>query len=169
VSTIPAIASCLLGVSTGEWMRGKSGAALIRGLLVGAVIGLGLGKLWSLWFPINKNLWTSSYAVFMAGMALIVFAICYWLVDAKGYRGWSRPFAIYGMNAIAVYVLAGAVETLLYVINVGKVSLHDYLYSQLFQPLASPANASLLWSVCCVLVIYAFAYGMYRRGWFIRV
>jgi len=57
-------------------------------------------------FPINKNLWTSSFSVFMAGISSSAFAFCYWLVDVKGWCRWAQPFAIYGMNAIAVYVLA---------------------------------------------------------------
>ncbi len=170
LSTLPAVATTLFGILTGRLLRSALTAAekVVWMFFAGNALVFA-GLVMDVWLPINKNLWTSSYAVFMAGMALIVFACCYWLIDVKGYRGWSRPFAIYGMNAIAVYVLAGMLETLLDIIQVGPVSLHGYLYDHLFAPLASPLNASLLWAVCCVLVLYAVAYGMYRRRWFIKV
>jgi predicted acyltransferase len=174
LSTLPAISTTLFGILTGHLLRSARTAAEKTAWMFFAGNGLLFaGLVMNVWMPINKNLWTSSYAVFMAGTALIVFASCYWLVDVKGHRSWTRPFAIYGMNAIAVYVLAGALETMLDVIHVSgppkPLSLHGFLYQHLFVPLASPTNASLLWAVCCVLVLYLVAYGMYRRKWFIKV
>lgn len=105
-----------------------------------------------------------------AGMALNVFAVCYWVVDVKGYRRWARPFAIFGMYAIAVYVLAGGLEVVLDVVRVtGAVPVHEWVFQRLFAPLASPVNASLLWAVSFVAVMYLIAYGMYRRKWFVKV
>jgi len=173
LSTLPAVATVLFGILAGSLLRSAFTAAeKTAWLFFGGNALVFAGLVMNVWFPINKNLWTSSYVVFMAGLASIVFAGCYWLVDVKGHRGWSTPFAIYGMNAIAVYVLAGALETLLDLIQVGgppAVSLHEYLYDHLFAPLGSPLNASLLWAVCCVLLLYAVAYGMYRRKWFVKV
>jgi predicted acyltransferase len=170
LSTFPAIATTLFGILTGRLLRSALTAVeKTVWMFFGGNALVFVGLVMNVWMPVNKNLWTSSYTVFMAGMALIVFAFCYWLIDVRGYRGWSRPFAIYGMNAIAVYVLAGALETLLDSVHVGSKSLHGALYDNLFVPLASPLNASLLWAVCCVLVLYAVAYGMYRRKWFLKV
>src|SRR5215469_17317697 len=79
LSTIPSIATCLLGVFTGEWMRSEPVALRkVRGLLIGAAAGLIAGELWNIWFPINKMIWTSSYVLFTGGFALLVFAVCYW-------------------------------------------------------------------------------------------
>ncbi len=175
LSTLPAIATTLFGILAGRLLRSALTAAeKTAWMFFGGNALVFAGLVMNVWFPINKNLWTSSYAVFMAGLASIVFACCYWLVDVKGHRGWSTPFAIYGMNAIAVYILSGAIEVLLDVIHVSvsgpePVSLHGFLYGHLFAPLASPLNASLLWAVCCVLLLYAVAYGMYRRKWFVKV
>jgi predicted acyltransferase len=173
LSTLPAVATVLFGVLAGSLLRSAFTAAeKTAWMFFGGNALVFAGLVMNVWFPINKNLWTSSYVVFMAGLASIVFAGCYWLVDVKGHRGWATPFAIYGMNAIAVYVLAGALETLLDLIQVGgsqPVSLHEYVYDHLFEPLGSPLNASLLWAVCCVLLLYAVAYGMYRRKWFVKV
>ena len=170
LSTLPAIATTLFGVLTGHLLRSSRGAAeKTAWMFVSGNALLVAGIVMNVWLPINKNLWTSSYSVFMAGMALIVFACCYWLVDVQGYRRWTRPFAIYGMNAIAVYVLAGALEVALDAIRVGPVSLHEWLFQRLFAPWASPLNASLLWALSFVAVLYVVAWGMYRRRWFVKV
>jgi len=75
-------------------------------MLAADLMLLALGWTFSIWLPINKGLWTSSYAIFMAGWALVCFGILYWLVDVKGYERWVKPFAIFGRNAIAAYVLS---------------------------------------------------------------
>jgi predicted acyltransferase len=170
LSTLPAIATTLFGVLTGHLLRSGRGAAeKTAWMFVSGNALLVAGMVMNVWLPINKNLWTSSYSVFMAGMALNVFAFCHWLIDVQGYRRWTRPFAIYGMNAIAVYVLAGALEVALDAIRVGPVSLHEWLFQRLFAPFASPPNASLLWALSFVAVLYLMAYGMYRRKWFVKV
>jgi predicted acyltransferase len=185
LSTIPAVATCLLGIMAGHILRSKSNPETRTSWLfvMGSLLVLE-GAILNCWFPINKNLWTSSYSVFMAGMASICFAVCYWLVDVQGWKKWARPFAIYGMNAITVFVLAGVLGRLSIEIQIpaqsGKVALKTWLYSNLFQPfaspdtapffgfLASPRNASLLWAVSYVLLLYGVAYVMYRRKWFVK-
>lgn len=66
-----------------------------------------LGWVWSFWFPLNKSLWTSSYVVYMAGLALCFLGFCYWLIDIKGYRRWTKPFVIFGVNALVLFVGSG--------------------------------------------------------------
>ena len=108
LSTLPAIATPLLGVFTGEWLRSKrSPQTKALGMLLFGVIGLILGRTWGIWFPINKKLWTSSYVLFSAGFALVCLALCYWANDIKRWRGvWTKPFLIFGRNAIAAYIAA---------------------------------------------------------------
>ncbi len=106
VSTIPAIATTLIGVLTGYWLRSeqKSKAESIRMLWVGS-LGLGAGEVWNLWFPINKNLWTSSFVLFSGGFALVFLAFLYWVLEIKRWRGvWTMPIFVFGMNAIAGFV-----------------------------------------------------------------
>jgi len=126
------------------------------------------------WLPINKNLWTSSFAVFMAGMAFTVFALCYWLIDCCGYKRWGTPFTIYGMNAITVYVISGVLAVTLMMIqwtgaDGQPVSLHLWLFRNVFSQIASPINASLLFAIANVLVLYVVAYVMWRKKWFVRL
>jgi predicted acyltransferase len=100
----------------------------------------------------------------MAGLDFIVFAIFLWLIDGQGWRRPVQPLVIFGMNSIALYMASeGLAEAL------DAASLQQPIYRTVFVPLASPANASLLYSLTFVAVIYLFAYFLYRRGWFLRV
>lgn len=174
VSTLPAIATCLFGILTGHLLRLKrSDAEKTARLMVGGAVLLWLGSLMDLALPINKSLWTSSYAVFMAGLAMICFGVYYWLIDVQGWRIWARPFAIYGMNAITVFVLAGVIGRILLTIKVStgpetSLSLQGWLFQKVFAPLAGPSNASLLWALAFVLLLYLVAWAMYRKKWFVK-
>lgn len=174
VSTLPAIATCLFGILTGHLLRLKrSDAEKTAWLMVGGAVLLWLGSLMDLALPINKSLWTSSYAVFMAGLAMVCFGVYYWLIDVQGWRAWARPMAIYGMNAITVFVLAGLLGRLSLEIKIAAndgntVALKTYLYERFFVPLASPINASLLWALAYVLLLYLVAWAMYRKQWFVK-
>ncbi len=169
VSTLPAISSALFGILAGHIVRSKlEPAAKTAWLLISGNGLLWLGVILNFWIPINKNLWTTSYSVFMAGLASIVFGILYWIVDVQGWKRWSRPFAIYGMNALTIFALAGIVGRLMGLIKIGNRSLHGVVYQTVFAPLAQPINASLLFAIAFVLVMYGAAYLMYRRGWIVR-
>ena len=174
LSTLPAIATTLLGALAGQMMRRGSGGALRARLLgVGAAL-LAAGGLMSLALPINKNLWTSSYAVFMAGWAMVMLAGFHWIIDVRGWRRWATPLVIYGMNALALFVLAGLIGRLLTLIKWagpdGKaVTLKTCVYQGVFVPLASPVNASLLYGVAFVLTFFVIAWALWRKKWFIRM
>jgi len=152
LSTVPAIATTLAGVLSGHWLRtDASRSKIVMGLCAAGLAAILLGELWNTWFPINKALWTSSYAVFTAGAALLTLALCYWLVEVRGHRGWARPFAVLGVNALALFFLSSLVARLLIVIKVrgdaGLIPLHAWLFNHLFAPWASPLNASLAYAV----------------------
>lgn len=174
ISTLPAIATCLFGILTGHLLRTQRGdAEKTAWLTVGGAGLMWLGLLMDLALPINKTLWTSSYSVFMAGLAMICFGAYYWLIDVQGWRGWVKPLAIYGMNAIAVFVLSGVIGRILLAVKIptgpdASVNLQAWLFRKFFAPLASPVNASLLWAVVYVLLLYLVAWGMYRKKWFVK-
>jgi predicted acyltransferase len=119
--------------------------------------------------PINKMIWTTSYAVFTSGLAFAVFGCTYWLVDVQGWRRYTKPFAIYGLNAIALYVLAGLFSRILGLIRVGDQSLRSAIWRNVFEPIAPAPEASLLYALSHVLLFYAVAYWFYRKNWIIRV
>ena len=174
VSTLPAIATCLFGVLTGHLLRQPwSPAVRTSWIFTGGSVLMFAGQLMHLWLPINKNIWTSSYSIFMAGLAMVCFGVCYWIVDVQGWRRWARPLAIYGMNAITVFVLAGILGRLTTTIKVGRKSgdpmaLKTWLYNLLFAPIPDPKVASLAWALMYVGILYAVAWYMYRRKWFVK-
>lgn len=164
VSTIPAVATTMFGILTGHLLRASlAPLEKLAWIFFSGNILIFLGLFWDKVLPINKNLWTSSYAVFMAGLALAVFGCCYWLADIKGWKRWGRPFAIYGSNAIAIYVMAGLVARLM-----GMWQLRRPLYD-VFLSFASPINASFLYGMFHVLVLYGVAWVLYKKGWFLKV
>lgn len=175
VSTIPAIATTLFGLLTGQWLRSeRSREEKTVWMFVMGQAMLLLGVIFDNWLPINKNMWTSSYSVFMAGWALICLATFYWLIDVKGMQRWAKPFTIFGMNAITVFVLSELLAILLWVITWkgadGAVNnLHDYIHGHLFMPLASTTNASLLFAIAFVLAMYLLAWAMWKKRWFLKV
>ena len=171
LSTIPSIATCLLGVFTGEWMRSQHALSRkLGGVIVGGIVGLVAGYIWNIWFPINKMIWTSSYVLLTAGFALLVFVVCYWIIDVRGWKRWGIPFLIFGVNPLAIYFLASMGETILNVHHIGKESIKGVLFNKLYAPTFSdPYVASLAWSISFVLVFFFVSWLMYRRRIFIRI
>jgi predicted acyltransferase len=174
LSTLPAIGTTLCGVFAGYWLRsGPAVSARALGLALAGVAALGLGLLWGAWFPINKNLWTSSYVVFTAGFAAVVLAACYWIVDVRGWQRWAKPFTIYGLNAIAAFFLSGLFARLLTLVRVpagdGTVTLKSWIFTNAFLSGASPINASLAYAVAFVLLWLGIMWVFYRRGIFLKV
>ena len=175
LSTVPAVGTVLAGVLAGHWLRSERGPAeKTVWLFVVGNVALLVGVAWGWLFPINKALWTSSYVVFTAGMALHFLAVCYWLVDVRGHRRAALPFVVYGTNAIAAFFLSGIVARLIgSIIRVpaegGPLPLKAWLYQNLFASWLSPVNASLAFALCFVLVFLGLMGVLYRRRIFIKV
>lgn len=175
LSTLPAISTTLLGVLTGVWLRSENDEKTKTvWMFVFGNFALVLGIIWDIWFPINKGLWTSSYVLFTAGMALQFLGICYWLIDVKGYKWWTKPFVVYGLNAITVFFLSGIVGRLLILIKVtnsgGEQSaLKTFLYESLFTGWLSPINASLAWAILNIIFWLGVLWIMYSRKLFVKI
>jgi len=171
LSTIPALATTLLGLLTGDWLRSeRTSRAKAAAMAVSGVVCVVLGEFFNIWFPINKTLWTSSYVIFTGGLALLVLALCYGILDVRQWRGWrAAPFLVFGMNAIAAYVLGSVLAIALYLVPVGDRSAQEFLYQELFAPLAEPFTASLLYAVSFVLVCWAGMWWLYRKRIFLKI
>jgi predicted acyltransferase len=171
LSTIPAVATCVAGLLTGKWLRTANSAAkkAVAMLAVG-VLAILVGKTWDVWFPINKKLWTSSYVIFTAGLALICLAACYWVADVKRLRGaWTKVILVLGTNAIAAYFFSEFVAKLIENIHLGGMTIQQFIYWRLFAPFASPANASLLFAVTYVAFCWGAMALLYRKRIFIKI
>lgn len=177
LSTIPAIGTVLFGVLTGEWLRSKASAGRkALGMLIFGAIGLAAGEFFNISFPINKKLWTSSYVLFTAGFALVVLALCYWLLDVRKLRGrWTMPVLVFGMNAIAAYTLsemlaAGLDSWVLTSHAHSGISMQELIYHRLFafDGISTP-NASLAYAIAFVLVCWLAMLILWRKKIFLKV
>jgi len=175
LSTLPAIATTLAGVLCGHWLRReKDDTEKVAAMFFFGVVLTAIGWSWNFWFPINKSLWTSSYVVYTAGLALCFLGVCYWLIDIKGYRRWAKPFVIFGVNALALFVFSGLMARFLGIIKVtgteGKeISLQKWIFDSIFLPIASPINASLMFAVSFILLWLFLMWLLYRKRIFIKV
>src|SRR5947209_5049845 len=175
LSTTGALATTLIGVLTGHFLRTRrEPLEKVAAMFAAGAACVVTGWAWNFWFPVNKSLWTSSYVLFTAGMALELLALCYWLIDIKGYKRSSLPFVIFGTNALAVFFLTGICARLLTLIKLTgtdgrQIGLQTVILKNLFLSWASPINASLAFALCFVLVWLGLMAILYRCGIFIKV
>jgi predicted acyltransferase len=174
-STIPAIGTAMLGIFAGKWiLEQRPLIERIAGLFAAGSIGMVLGLMWNWSFPINKNLWTSSYVVFTAGMACVTLATTMWVIEWRNIRWWTKPFVIYGVNPIVAFVgsgvLARCIYTLWKVDYEGKpTAVQAVIYKTAFESWLEPRNASLAMAFATVLFWFAILVWMYRRRIFLKV
>ena len=175
LSTIPAIATTISGVLTGNWLKTtRTDLEKVGGMFFFGTALTAIGWCWNFFFPINKALWTSSYVVFTTGIALCFLGFCYWLIDIKDYKKWTKPFVIFGVNALALFVFSGLLSRLLGVIKftgaAGKeISLQGWIFANLFLPFAAPINASLMYAVAYIFLWLFLMWLLYRKRIFIKV
>jgi len=175
LSTIPAISTALSGVLTGHLLRsGRDRRDIAGWMFVSGWIAIIVGIFWSIFFPINKSLWTSSYVVFTSGAALQALGVCYWLIDVKGIRRWAKPAIIFGMNAIALFVLSGLLGRIIIRVKVhdaagNALALKTWIYQTLFASSAGPLNGSLAFAIFNIFFWLGMMTVLYRRRVFIKI
>jgi predicted acyltransferase len=175
LSTIPAVGTAILGVLAGRWIQQpRPLIERIAGLFAAGCLAMVAGLMWNWSFPINKNLWTSSYVVFTAGMACASLATIMWLIDEHDIRWWTKPFVIYGMNPIVAFVGSGVLARIIY--TLWKVQyegrptpMETVIYKTVFEPFMEPRNASLAMAFATVLFWFAILAFLYRRKIFLKV
>jgi predicted acyltransferase len=180
ISTLPAIGTFLLGILAGDYMRGSKASSEEKTswLFVTGCVLLVASVILDMWIPINKRLWTPSYVLMMAGWAHLVFAFSYFLVDVKGYKSWTPPFLVFGMNAIFIYGVSSLLESLVDAMTVpvagaagavAQISVKSWLMQNIFAPVLSPYNASLAYAASFVLAMYVMGFVMWKRKWFVKI
>ena len=174
LSTMPALATTLLGYLSGWWLQsGREKPEKAVGLFFWGNVALFVGLSMNYGFPINKKIWSSSYVVFTAGLALQLLAMCFWLIDVKGWRGWAWPFLVFGTNSIAVFFASGLLAKMLGRWKVGAgdeaMSVKNWIYGEWFASWAGPLNGSLFFALAYVAVWLVVLIPIYRMRWFIRV
>jgi predicted acyltransferase len=178
LSTLPAVATALLGLLTGIWLRSqRTLTAKVVGIATVGFSGVLLGGLWNLSFPINKKLWTSSFVLFAGGFSLLLLALCLVIVDLprNSSTGPDRsrfltPFFVFGTNAISAYVFSELLQSLFGAIHPrSNLNLQQVLYQPIQHIVSNQALASLLYSLGFVAICWLFVSVLYRRKIFIRV
>lgn len=170
LSSLPAIATTMLGVWTGLLLRDKSLSPVDKTaqLMVRGTVLIMIGYLWDLYFPINKNIWTSSYTIFTGGQAMLGLGLCYWVADVKGKRSWTQPFVVYGVNAITVFFFSGILAKTLGLIRVGPegatVTLQSWIFQNLFNSWLPTIDASLAYAITWIVMWYFILLWMYRKN-----
>lgn len=162
MSTIPAISTGLLGILTGNFLKNYTTITPTKKvgyLAITGIIFLGLAQLWNLDFPINKNLWTSSFVLNVGGYSLLLLALFYYIIDIRGYKKWSFFFRIIGMNSILIYMSGHFIDW--------DYST-DTLLGWVGQLVGNPFNIVIM-AICYVLVKWMFLYFMYKKKVFLRV
>jgi predicted acyltransferase len=176
LSTFPAIATAMLGVLAGRWIGQKEKPLLerITGLFAAGSLGMVVGLMWNWSFPINKNLWTSSYVIFTAGMACVALATIMWIVDYANVKWWTKPFVVFGVNPIVAFVGSGVMARLIYTLwhvdyQGRSVSIQNAIYQIGFASWLSPRLASLAFALSFVLLWYGILLVLYKRNIILKV
>ncbi|MBK7105575.1 MAG: DUF5009 domain-containing protein [Ignavibacteriae bacterium] len=175
VSTLPSLSTTMFGLFAGYYLKkNKSPNKTIFAFLFFGILGVLLGLFWSIWLPINKHLWTNSYTLLTTGLALIVYSLFYYLIDVLNYKKIVKPFIVFGVNAILVYVLSIVVAKL---INLPKFLTEDgnsyhmkaLFYNNILAPIFGNFSASLIFALLYTSIWCGLMWILYNKKIFIKV
>jgi predicted acyltransferase len=184
LSDIPAVGTTLIGLLAALWLSGKRETKTemktkILGLAASAAACLASGYLWSIWFPLNKKMWTSSYVLVAAGWSLLLFALAYWAIE---HRSWGKsgaskwilwPWLVFGSNAIVAYMISELLGSALSLVRFTSDGHRDdalsFVYMQVFAPISDPGWRALAFSVSYTVICFLPVWALYRRKIFVKV
>jgi predicted acyltransferase len=180
LSDIPAIGTTLLGVLAALWLTGeRTNKKKSFGLAVGGAFCLAMGYLWSIWFPLNKKMWTSSYVLVAAGWSLLLFALIYWAIEQ---RGWGKaragqalkwPWLVFGSNAIVAYMISELLSTVVELIPVTsgpyRTNALHFIYAHLFVQIHDLGWRAFAYSLAYTAVCFVPVWMLYRKKIFVKV
>ena len=180
LSDIPALGTTLLGLLAGLWLRSKREiSAKTWGLAAGAAACMALGYFWSIWFPLNKKMWTSSYVLAAAGWSLALLALAWWAVEQKGW-GKTRagkaalwPWLVFGSNAIVAYMISellpGLFDTMGFYADGKDMDPETWAYAHVFMHIPDPGWRALFFSLTFAAVCFVPVWVLYRKRIFIKI
>jgi predicted acyltransferase len=162
LSTIPAIGTALLGIFTGEFLRLQQYSQQKKALyiLLAGILLVFVGWLWNFLFPINKDMWTSSFVLFTGGLSLLLLAFFYFIIDVKGWKNWTMPFVWLGCNSILIYMAAHGV--------VNFMATSQFVFGGLVQQVDTRWHEALLWTGVAIIQ-FAALYFLYKRKLFLKL
>ena len=176
LSDVPAIGTALMGVLAGLFLRSnKSVSAKTAGLAIASLSSLVVGYLWSLEFPLNKNMWTSSFVLVAGGYSLALLTFAWFATEQVGWRkGWTGPWIIFGSNAIAAYMFSELTPGIFDIIAIPTgpkthVSLNGWIFLHIFARIPDPHWAAFAYSVSFTAFCFIPVWILYRRKIFLKV
>ena len=176
LSTLPAAVSVMFGYLTGSYLQSQADLVKnLRGMSFAGISAIVAGMIWGQVFPINKYLWSSSYVLYTSGWAMVILSICVYMIDVRGYRMWSKPFNVLGLNPLFIYVLSIVwVKILMYCIKITKadgsvISGYQWIFNEWCLPLAGCYGGSLLFAVANVVLSWMIALSLYRKKIFVSL
>jgi len=176
LSDLPAIGTTLMGVLAGIWLRSRrSVKTRTAGLAAACIASLAVGYLWSLAFPLNKNMWTSSFVLVAGGYSLALLTLAFWAVEQMNWRkGWTYVWIVFGSNAIAAYMFSELVPGILYNIHIGdphspRSNLNAWVFFHLFAHIPDPGWAAFAYSVSFCAFCFIPVWILYKKKIFLKV
>jgi predicted acyltransferase len=170
LSTFPSVVNVIGGYFAGKLIQQVgNNIKTVKALVLGGLILIFLSLIWDMAFPINKKLWTSSYVLLTVGLDLILLGFLIMVIEVWKKRNWTYPFEVFGRNPLILYVLSGILITLFYAIQIGDKSLKGIIYDNVYTSWLSEKNASLLFAISYMLLIWVIGYWMDRKRIYIKV
>jgi len=175
LSTLPSIANLLFGYLAGRLIdTTEVKLNAVKRLISYGIAGIAAAMAWNFVFPINKPLWTSSFVLYSCGFASVLLGILIWIINIKGYTKWTRPFQVFGMNAIFIYVLSQFIAITFW-IQIAQspagepVSITNWIYTNCFLTLAGTFNGSLLYALTFTFICWLAGWILYNKKIFIKL
>ncbi|HEY4325092.1 MAG TPA: heparan-alpha-glucosaminide N-acetyltransferase domain-containing protein [Mucilaginibacter sp.] len=170
LSTLPAIANVTAGYFAGQYIQraGISKPGILRLAMAGVLLAL-IAAGWAHVFPINKKIWTSSYVLLTVGLDLLILAILVFVIEIAKMRRGAKFFLVFGRNPLILYILSYLIVKLLYYLQVDGVNARDWIYKSVFLPLIDPVNASLLFSLTVMMIVWIVGYFMNKNKLYVKV
>lgn len=177
LSTLPAIATMICGTFAGRWIAEQQRPLPERlaALFAVGALAMMVGLMWHWVFPINKNIWTSSYVVFTAGIGAVSLATCMWLIDVMQWRRWTFPFVIYGVNPMLAFLGSGLMARCIASLwtwetaEGARTSLQAFVFKTVYASWLPPREASFAYAVSFVALWFLILWGAWKRGWVLKV
>ncbi len=175
LGVVSSVGTVVLGYLTGKLLSNSATLKItLIQLLVFGTTTLFLGQLWGLVFPINKALWSSSFVLYTAGLAMLTLALLIWLIDVKNFKKWTNPFVAFGMNPLFIFVFAGVWARAFILIRIStsdttSLSLKDYIFSDILSPIFGNYGGSLAYALIHIVLFWAIVAFMYKRKIFVKI
>lgn len=170
LSTLPAIINVIIGYFVGFYIQklGNKPETVLKLAIAGALL-IAIGLLWDISFPINKPIWTSPYVLHSSGITIIVLAILMWIIEIFNFKRWTYFFEVFGKNPLFIYILSGLLIKLMSIVIINEGSLTGWTYNNLFLSWSEGKNASLLFAISYMLVLWVIGYWMDKKKIYVKV